>query len=74
MSPIEKLIYMADGMFVYKLDAGYIVKDQYGYTLKSAKTIKTCDNYVQSELQSRRAAERIAIEKTHQDQNSNRSL
>jgi len=74
MTPIEKLIYMADGLFVYKLEAGYIVKDQHGYTLKTAKTIKTCDNYVQAQLTSRRAAEREANEKINQDKKTNRSL
>ena len=30
---------MADGLFVYKLEAGYIVKDQHGYTLKTASNL-----------------------------------
>ncbi len=59
---IEKFIYMADGFYVYKMEDGYAVKDQFGYTLKTAKTVKTCENYVQLQLQSRRAAERYAIE------------
>ena len=59
---IEKFIYMADGFYVYKMEDGYAVKDQFGYTLKSAKTVKTCERYVQQQLQSRRAAEREAIE------------
>jgi hypothetical protein len=53
---------MADGFYVYKMEDGYAVKDQFGYTLKTAKTVKTCENYVQLQLQSRRAAERYAIE------------
>jgi len=69
-----KLIYMADGLFLYKTDDGYIVMNEFGFILKSAKSIKTCDQYIQSELQSRRTAEREAIEKTHQDQNQYRSL
>jgi len=74
MTPIEKLIYMADGLFVYKLEAGYLVKDQYGYTLKTAKTIQTCDRYVDAQLTSRRAAEREAIEKINQDKKENRAI
>lgn len=69
-----KLIFMADGLFLYKTDDGYIVMNEIGFILKSAKSIKTCERYIQLELQSRRAAEREAIEKTHQDQNQYRSL
>lgn len=69
-----KLIYMADGLFLYKTDDGYTVMNEFGFILKSAKSIKTCERYIQSELQSRRTAEREAIEKTHQDQNQYRSL
>ena len=69
-----KLIYMADGLFLYKTDDGYTVMNEFGFILKSAKSIKTCEKYIQSELQSRRTAEREAIEKTHQDQNQYRSL
>ena len=64
---IEKFIYMADGFYVYKMEEGYAVKDQFGYTLKSAKTVKTCENYVQQQLQERRAAERKVIEKINQE-------
>ena len=71
---IEKFIYMADGFYVYKMEDGYAVKDQFGYTLKTAKTVKTCDNYVQKQLETRRAAERYAIEKTNQDKNQSRSV
>ena len=71
---IEKFIYMADGFYVYKMEDGYAVKDQFGYTLKTAKTVKTCENYVRQQLESRRAAERYAIEKINQDRiNSNDS-
>ena len=69
-----KLIYMADGLFLYKTDDGYTVMNEFGFILKSAKSIKTCERYIQLELQSRRTAEREAIEKTHQDQNQYRSL
>ena len=65
---------MADGLFLYKTDDGYIVMNEIGFILKSAKSIKTCERYIQLELQSRRTAEREAIEKTHQDQNQYRSL
>ena len=71
---IEKFIYMSDGFYVYKMEDGYAVKDQFGYTLKSAKTVKTCDKYVQQQLETRRAAERYAIEKINQDQEKNRAI
>ena len=58
---------MADGFYVYKMEDGYAVKDQFGYTLKSAKTVKTCERYVQQQLQERRAAERKVIEKINQE-------
>ena len=64
---IEKFIYMADGFYVYKMEDGYAVKDQFGYTLKTAKTVKTCENYVQLQLQERRAAERKVIEKINEE-------
>lgn len=66
---IEKFIYMADGFYVYKMEEGYAVKDQFGYTLKAAKTVKTCERYVQQQLQTRRELERYAIEKINQDKN-----
>lgn len=71
---IEKFLYLADGFYVYKMEDGYAVKDQFGYTLKSAKTVKTCDKYVQQQLETRRAAERYAIEKINQDQDKNRAF
>ncbi len=71
---IEKFIYMADGFYVYKMEDGYEVKDQFGYTLKTAKTVKTCDSYVQKQLETRRVAERYAIEKINQDKNQSRSV
>ena len=71
---IEKFIYMSDGFYVYKMEDGYAVKDQFGYTLKSAKTVKTCDSYVQKQLETRRAAERYAIERINQEHNKNRSI
>ena len=63
---IEKFIYMADGFYVYKMEDGYAVKDQFGYTLKTAKTLKTCDKYVQAQLQDRRNAEKFVIERINQ--------
>ncbi len=60
---------MADGFYVYKMEDGYAVKDNFGYTLKTAKTVKTCERYVQQQLQTRRELERYAIEKINQDKN-----
>ena len=71
---IEKFIYMADGFYVYKMEDGYAVKDQFGYTLKSAKTVKTCERYVQQQLQERRAVERKVIEKINKDHIQNRAV
>ena len=71
---IEKFLYLADGFYVYKMEDGFEVKDQFGYTLKTAKTVKTCDIYVQKQLETRRAAERYAIERINQEHNKNRSL
>ena len=65
---------MADGFYVYKMEDGFEVKDQFGYTLKSAKTLKTCDSYVQKQLETRRAAERYAIEKINHEHNKNRAI
>ncbi len=70
---IEKFIYMADGFYVYKMEDGYAVKDQFGYTLKSAKTVKTCDRYVQAQLQERRAVERKVLEKINEEHKKNRA-
>ena len=64
---IEKFIYMSGGFYVYKMEDGYAVKDQFGYTLKTAKTVKTCERYVQLQLQERRAAERKVIEKINEE-------
>ena len=64
-----ELIYMADGMFLYKTENSYVVMDQNDNVLKEAKTSKTCSSYISKTLQSRRAAERYAIEKINQDQN-----
>ena len=74
MMKIEKFIYMSGGFYVYKMEDGYAVKDQFGYTLKSAKTVKTLDNYVQKQLETRRAAERYAIERINQEHNKNKSI
>jgi hypothetical protein len=54
---------MADGLFLYKTDNTYIVKDQNDNILKEAKTSKTCNSYISRTLQSRRAAERAASDK-----------
>ena len=53
-----ELIYMADGLFLYKTDNTYLVKDQNDNILKEAKTSKTCSSYILKILQSRRAAEK----------------
>jgi len=71
---IEKFIYMADGFYIYKMEDGYAVKDQFGYTLKTAKTVKTCERYVQLQLQERRAAERKVIEKINQEHQENKKF
>ena len=54
-----KLIMMADGLYLYKSDEGYVVLNELGFILKSAKTIKTCDNFIQKTLHQRRADEKI---------------
>ena len=61
-----ELIYMADGLFLYKTLDGYIVTDQNDNILKQAQTSQTCSRYISKTLQSRRAAEREAIEKINQ--------
>ena len=53
-----ELIYMADGMFLYKTENSYVVMDQNDNVLKEAKTSKTCSSYILKILQSRRAAEK----------------
>ena len=58
----SELIYMADGLFLYKTDDSYVVKDQNDNILKQSKTYQTCSRYILKTLQSRRAAEREAIE------------
>ena len=54
----SELIYMADGLFLYKTDDSYVVKDQNDNILKQAKTYQTCSRYILKTLQSRRAAEK----------------
>lgn len=71
---LNKFLYMADGFYVYKVDDGYSVTDQYGYIIKTAKTLKTCDSYVQKQLETRRAAERYAIEKINEEHTRNRGI
>jgi hypothetical protein len=55
-----ELIYMADGLFLYKTEDGYVVKDQNNNILKESKTSTTCSNYITKTLESRRSAEREA--------------
>jgi hypothetical protein len=50
---------MADGLYLYKSDEGYVVLNELCFILKSAKTIKTCDNFIQKTLHQRRADEKI---------------
>ena len=52
-------ISMADGLYLYKTDEGYVVLNELGFILKSAKTVKTCDNFIQKTLHQRRADEKI---------------
>jgi hypothetical protein len=53
---------MADGLFLYKSYDGYAVMDQNDNILKLSKACLSCSRYIQQTLQSRRAAERYAIE------------
>ena len=57
---------MADGFYVHKTDEGFVVLNEHGYILKTAKTLKTCDRYVQQQLQDRRNAEKFVIERINQ--------
>ena len=66
-----RLIYMADGLFLYEKENSYVVMDQNDNVLKELKTSTSCARYILKTLQSRRAAERAAIENTHQDKNQN---
>lgn len=59
---MSKLLYMADGLFLYKKENSYIVMDQLDNILKESSTSQTCSRYILKTLQSRRAAEREAIE------------
>jgi hypothetical protein len=65
---------MSDGLFLYKTCDGYVVLDQNDNILKLSKTSSTCSNYILKTLQSRRAAEREAIEKVNQDKNQHSTL
>ena len=69
-----KLIYMADGLFLYEKENSYVVMDQNDNVLKELKTSTSCARYILKTLQSRRAAERYAIEKINQDQDKNRAI
>jgi len=55
-----KLICMADGLFLYRINNHFIVTDQDNNILKEAKTVGTCDRYILQVLNSRRAAEKYA--------------
>ena len=56
---------MADGLFLHEKENSYVVMDQNDNILKEAKTSATCSRYILKTLQSRRAAEREAIEATN---------
>lgn len=64
-------ILRTEDFYLYKMEDGYAVKDQFGYNLKTAKTLQTCKNYIQKQLETRRVAERYAIEKINQDKKTN---
>lgn len=51
-----------EDFYLYKTEDGYAVIGQFGYIFKKAKTVKTCERYIQKQLESRKAAERYAIE------------
>ena len=57
-----KLIYMADGLFLYEKENSYLVMDQNDNVLKECKTSTSCARYILKTLHSRRVAEREAIE------------
>jgi hypothetical protein len=63
-----------EDFYLYKTEDGYAVIGQFGFVLKKAKTVKTCERYIQKQLESIRAAERYAIEKINQDQDKNRAI
>ncbi len=69
-----KLIYMADGLFLYEKENSYVVMDQHDNVLKELKTSTSCARYILKTLHSRRAAERKAIEKTNRDKNQSRAV
>ena len=56
---IEKLVYMADGLFLYKSSDGYVVMDENDNILKLSKTSQTCSNFISKTLEQRRANEKI---------------
>ena len=68
-----KLIYMADGLFLYEKENSYVVMDQQDNILKECKTSTSCARYILKTLQSRRAAERYAIEKINEEHKKNRA-
>jgi hypothetical protein len=69
-----KFILRNADFYLYKTEDGYAVKDQFGYNLKTAKTLQTCKNYIQKQLDTRRAAERYAIEQINREHNKNRPI
>ena len=60
---------MADGLFLYEKENSYVVMDQHDNILKEFKTAASCSRYILKTLQSRRAAERYAIEEINQNKN-----
>jgi hypothetical protein len=59
---IKRLIFSADGLNLYEIEDSFIVTDQRQHILKESKKIQTCSRYILKTLQSRKAAERYAIE------------
>jgi hypothetical protein len=53
---------MSDGLFLYKSSDGFVVMDENDNILKLSKTYQTCIRYILKTLNSRRVAEREAIE------------
>jgi hypothetical protein len=66
-----RLIFTADGLNLYEMNDSFIVTDQRQHILKESKKIQACQIYISQTITSRRAAERAAIENTHQDKNKN---
>lgn len=69
-----KFISRTEDFYLYKTEDGYAVLNFHGYILRTAKTIQTCKNYIQKQLETRHAAERYAIERINQEHNKNRPI